>query len=77
MIVRVLKAAVILIYKPFWANTDPTGDTQFLPKSLQDDYSSKILLESVQDVYFCFTHNQLEITHSACRNKDSEEESSD
>ena len=51
MIVLVLEAAVIMMNKPFWTKTDPTGDAQFPPKSLQDDYSSTILLESMQNLH--------------------------
>ena len=47
----VLEEAVIIINKPFWVKTDPTGGAQFPPKSLQDDYSSTILLESVQELH--------------------------
>ena len=35
----------------FFSKTDSTGGTQFPPKSLHDDYSSTILLESVQDLH--------------------------
>ena len=51
MMVRVLEAAVIIINKPIWAKTDPTGCARFPPKSLQNDYSSTIFLESVQDLH--------------------------
>ena len=30
---------------------DPTGGAQIPPKSLQDDYSTTILLESMQDLH--------------------------
>ena len=51
MMARVLEAALIMMNKPFSAKTDSTGGAQFPPKLLQDDYSSAILLEFVQDLH--------------------------
>ena len=51
IMMRVLEEAVIMMNKSFWAKMDPPGGARFPPKSLQDDCSSTILLESVQDLH--------------------------